>query len=363
MDSLTFKLMEQYDYENLFFCQEKSVGLKAIIAIHDTTLGPAAGGTRMWPYATEEDAVGDALRLARAMTYKCAAAGMNFGGGKCVVIADPKRDKTEALLRTLGRFINRLGGLFVTGVDVGTTVRDMEIMRMESPYIVTVSEALGGPGDTAQTTALGVVQGIRACLKAIYGSPELQGRSVAVQGVGGVGKDVVERLVKAGAIVTIADVDQEKVASVAAAHGVRVVPPDEIAQQAVDVYCPCALGAVLNDRSIPELHCKIVCGSANNQLAEERHGDMLEQHGILYAPDYVVNAGGVLAGIDSFNPGGFKRLRAEETIARIYETVEKLIALARAQHIPTYRAADVLAEERIAMVRQVKSLASGAEKK
>lgn len=353
MDNFTFDLMEQYDYENLFFCQDRSIGLKAIIAIHDTTLGPAAGGTRMWPYATEKDAMKDAMRLARAMTYKCAAAGINFGGGKCVIIGDPKKDKTEALLRAVGRFIQRLGGLFVTGIDVGTTVRDMEIMRMESPYVVTVSEELGGPGDTAPATALGVVKGIHACLKAVYGSPDPTGRSVAVQGVGAVGKDVVKRLVEEGAVVTIADVDQERVARIAAEYHVSVVSPDEIASLPVDVYCPCALGAVLNDRSLPELRCKIVCGSANNQLAEDRHGDQLDQLGILYAPDYIVNAGGVLTGIDSLMPGGFNPRRAETTVVRIYETMEKVIALSREQQIPAYRAADVLAEQRIAMIQQV----------
>jgi leucine dehydrogenase len=353
MENFTFDLMEQYDYENLFFCQDRSIGLKAIIAIHDTTLGPAAGGTRMWPYATEKDAIKDAMRLARAMTYKCAAAGINFGGGKCVIIGDPKKDKTEALLRALGRFIQRLGGLFVTGIDVGTTVRDMEIMRMESPYVVTVSEELGGPGDTAPATALGVVKGIHACLKAVYGSADPAGRSVAVQGVGAVGKDVVKRLVEEGAVVTIADIDQERVARIAAEYHVSVVPPDEIASLPVDVYCPCALGAVLNDRSLPELRCKIVCGSANNQLAEDRHGDLLDQRGILYAPDYIVNAGGVLTGIDSLNPGGFNPRRAEATVVRIYETMEKVIALSRERQIPTYRAADVLAEQRIATMQQV----------
>jgi len=357
MDGFIFDLMEQYDYENLFV-QDKSLGLKAIFAIHNTTLGPAGGGIRMWHYATEADAIKDALRLARGMTYKWAAAGANVGGGKCVVIGDPKRDKTEGLFRMLGRFMHRLGGLFLAGPDVGTNLRDMEIIRMETPYVVTVPESWGGPGDPSPATAFGVIQSMRACLKEMYGGSDLQGRTVAVQGVGAVGEHAVELLVKAGAIVTIADIEQEKVKHIANQYNVKMAHPGEIHALDVDIYCPCALGAVLNDQTLPELHCKIICGSANNQLDEDRHGDLLAEHGILYAPDYIANAGGAIFGVDSLNPGGFNRQRAMETVSRIYETMEKVIALAKEQRVPTYRAADMLAEKRIAMVRQVKSLAT-----
>ena len=311
----------------------------------------------MWPYETEADALKDALRLARGMTYKNAAAELPYGGGKCVVIGDPKQDKTEGVLRALGRFINRLGGLYLTGVDVGTTVQDMEVMRMESPYVVTIPEAMGGPGDSAPATAFGVFQGIRACLREVYGSPLPQGRTVAVQGVGAVGKEVVRYLAETGAIVTIADIDQEKTSLLAAQYSVSVVQPEEIHRLDVDVYSPCAMGAVLNDQTIPELRCKIVCGSANNQLAEERHGDLLARQGILYAPDYIVSAGGVINGLDSLNPGGFNRQRAMEKVSHIYKTMGNVIAISKEQNIPTYRAAAVLAEQRIAMIRQVKSLA------
>jgi leucine dehydrogenase len=358
LDSYIFDLMATYDYENIFFCQEKTLGLEAIIAIHDTTLGPAAGGIRMWPYESEADAIKDVLRLARGMTYKCAAAGASYGGGKCVVIGDPKRDKTEARLRALGRFINRLNGLFLTGVDVGTTPEDMLVIRQETPYVVSVPEAWGGPGDSSQATAYGVVQGIRASLKEIYGSPVLQGRTVALQGIGAVGKHVLKYLVDAGAIVTIADIDQERARLVATEHNTHIVSPEEIISLKVDVYCPCALGNVLNDQTIPELRCKIVCGSANNQLGEERHGDLLQQREILYAPDYIVNTGGLLSGLDSLNPGGFNRQRAMEQVSRLYDAVENIFAISKEQNIPTYRAADVLAEQRIAAIRQVKSLAS-----
>jgi leucine dehydrogenase len=290
------------------------------------------------------------------MTYKCAAIGLPNGGGKCVIIGDPRRDKTEGLLRALARFINRLNGLFITGIDVGTTVSDMEIMRTESSYVVTVPEAMGGPGDTAPATAFGVFQGIRACLREVYSSPLLQGRSVAVQGVGAVGKDLVRQLVEAGADVTIADVDQEKVSAIAAQYHVTAVPPNEIAGLDVDVFSPCALGAILNDATLPQLRCKVVCGSANNQLAEERHGDMLSRQGILYAPDYIVSAGGIICGLDSLSPGGFNRQRAMEKVSRIYRTMGNVITIAKEQNIPTYRAADVLAEQHIAMVRQVKTI-------
>lgn len=358
MDSYIFDLMETHDYENIFFCQEKTLGLKAIIAIHDTTLGPAAGGIRMWPYESEAEALKDVLRLARGMTYKCSAAGASYGGGKCVVIGDPKRDKTEARLRALGRFINRLDGLFITGVDVGTTPEDMLVIRQETPFVVTVPEAWGGPGDSSQATAYGVVQGIRASLKEIYGSPDLQGRTIALQGTGAVGKHALKYLVEAGALVTIADIDQERARLVAAEYNLHIVTPEEIHSLRTDVYCPCALGNVLNDQTIPELRCKIVCGSANNQLGEERHGDLLQQRGILYAPDYIVNTGGLLAGLDSLNPGGFNRQRAMEQVSRLFDAMENIIAISKAQNIPTYRAADVLAEQRIAAIRQVKSLAS-----
>jgi len=312
----------------------------------------------MWPYESEAEALKDVLRLARGMTYKCAAAGASYGGGKCVVIGDPKRDKTEARLRTLGRFINRLNGLFITGVDVGTTPEDMLVIRQETPFVVTVPEAWGGPGDSSQATAYGVVQGIRASLKEIYGNPDLQGRTIALQGTGAVGKHALKYLVEAGALVSVADIDQERARLVAAEYNTHLVSPEEIHSLRADVYCPCALGNVLNDQTIPELRCKIVCGSANNQLGEEHHGDLLQQRGILYAPDYIVNTGGLLAGLDSLNPGGYNRQRAMEQVSRLYDAMENIIAISKAQNIPTNRAADVLAEQRIAAIRQVKSLAS-----
>jgi len=358
MENTIFDLMETHDYENILFCQEKTLGLKAIIVIHDTTLGPAAGGIRMWPYQNEQDAIQDAVRLARGMTYKNAAAGLPFGGGKCVIIGDPKKDKTEGLLRAMGRFIHRLNGLFLTGIDVGTTIQDMVLMRMETPYVVTVPESLGGPGNSAVATSFGIFQGIRACLKEVFGNPLPQGRTVAVQGIGAVGDELVKYLLNAGAVVTVADIDQQKVDTLASEYRVNIVPPEKIHTLDVDVYSPCAMGAVLNEHTIPELGCKIVCGSANNQLATEQDGDRLAQRGILYAPDYIVSAGGVISGLDSLQPGGFNRQRAMDTVSHIYRTMGNVIAISKEQGIPTYRAADVLAEQRIATVRQVKSLAT-----
>jgi leucine dehydrogenase len=353
--------MERFDYENLFICQDRSVGLRAVIAIHDTTLGPATGGTRMWTYSSEMDAIEDALRLARGMTYKYAAAGVNLGGGKCVVIGDPRREKSEMLFRALGRFINRLGGIYLTGEDVGTTLREMEYMRMETPYVVTLPASWGGAGPIGGATAFGVVQGMKACAQAVYESESLEGRTVTVQGLGAVGSEVVPLLVKEGARVVVTDIDREKVEAITSRNAVATAHPDEIIGRAADIFCPCALGGVLNAETIPQFKVKIVCGSANNQLREDRDGEALQARGILYAPDYIVNAGGTIFDTDRLNPGGFNRERAMTNVARISETMTSLIRISRDEGIPTYRAADLLAERRIDAVRKAKGLAAHGE--
>jgi len=354
MDTTIFEVLQTYDYEQLVFCQEKALGLQAIIAIHDTTLGPAAGGVRMLPYTSEDEAIVDVLRLARGMTYKGAVAGVNLGGGKCVVRADPKREKSEALFRALGRFIQRLGGLYIAGEDVGTNAHDMELIGLETPHVF----SLPAEEEVSDFTAFGVMQGIRACLQSVYGSAELQGRTVAVQGVGAVGSRVVRHLLEEGAVVTVTDTEQNKLDRLVAAYpGLLTSAPEEIHARPVDIYCPCALGAVLNERTLPELRCKIVCGAANNQLADEHCGDRLAQTGILYAPDYLVNAGGMIVYADSRHPDGFVRQRAWAHVSRIYGTLERVFARALEEAIPTYRAADQLAEQRIASVRQAKTLA------
>ncbi|HZS88576.1 MAG TPA: Glu/Leu/Phe/Val dehydrogenase dimerization domain-containing protein [Chloroflexota bacterium] len=344
--------MAEYDYENLVFCQDTGVGLRAIIAIHDTTLGPAAGGCRMWTYATEMDAIEDALRLARGMTYKYAAAGVNLGGGKCVVVGNPATDKSEALFRALGRFIDRLGGTYMTGEDVGTTLRDMEYMRMETPYVITLPKELGGAGNIAPATARGTLQGMRAACIAAFGSGELGGRSVALQGLGMVGKEVLALLRAEGAIVYVADLDGQRAEELAARHGATVVSPESIHSLDADIYSPCALGAVINDATIGQLRCKVVAGCANNQLARIEHGDLLQQRGIIYAPDYIINAGGAIYDADRLQPGGFNQQRALEHVDRIFETMTNLIAISRREGISTARAADRLAEERLAGVRK-----------
>jgi len=353
--------MERYDYENVFICQDRSVGLRAVIAIHDTTLGPATGGTRMWTYRSEMDAIEDALRLARGMTYKYAAAGVNLGGGKCVVIGDPRREKSEMLFRALGRFINRLGGIYLTGEDVGTTLREMEYLRMETPYVVTLPASWGGAGPIGGATAFGVVQGMKACAGAVYGGDSLEGRTVTVQGLGAVGGEVVPLLVKEGARVVVADIDREKVEGVTGRFRVAAASPDEILGREADIFCPCALGGVINAETVPQFKVKIICGSANNQLREERDGQGIEGRGIVYAPDYIVNAGGTIFDTDRLNPGGFNRERAMTNVARIYETMSSLIRISREERIPTYRAADLLAERRIEAVRKAKGLAAGGE--
>ncbi len=351
MDSFLFDLLQQHDCEMMYFCQDKASGLKAIVALHDTTLGPAAGGIRMWRYTSEYDAVSDAVRLARAMTYKWAAAGADLGGGKCVVIGDPASEKTEALLRSLGRFLQRLQGQFLAGTDVGTTIEDMDILAQECSIIVPTSEARGGSGNSGPATALGVIEGMRACLQARYSSPDLHGRSVAVQGIGSVGRAIVEQLLQAGAVVTIADIDHKRVEEFAATSAIRIASPEEIIRLPVDIYCPYALGSVINDATLPGLQCQIVCGSANNQLAEERHGDLLAQRGILYAPDYIVNAGGALWSVANRAPGGFNRQQATASVAHIYETMTAVIDLANKEHLSTARAANLLAERRISAAR------------
>jgi leucine dehydrogenase len=355
MNNTIFEVLQTYDFEQLVFCQERTLGLQAMITIHDTTLGPAAGGVRVLPYASEQEATLDVLRLARGMTYKGAAAGVNLGGGKCVVRADPERGKSEALLRALGRFIQRLGGLYIAGEDVGTNAHDMEMIGLETPHVF----SLPVEQEVSLFTAFGIVQGIRACLQNVYGSAELQGRTIAVQGVGAVGSRVVRDLLQDGAVVTVTDTNQERLGRLFAAYPrLLKCAPEDIHTRPVDIYCPCALGAILNEQTIPELHCRIVCGAANNQMADEHCGDRLAQTGILYAPDYIVNAGGMIAYAESRHPEGFVHQRALAHVSRIYDTLQRVFTMAREEAIPTYRAADQLAEQRIASVRLAKTLAT-----
>lgn len=354
MDAI-FDYMNKYDYENLFFCQDKALDFKAVIAIHDTTLGPATGGCRMWnQYAGEMEAVEDALRLARGMTYKYAAAGVNLGGGKAVIIGDPRRKDREPVFRALGKFINRLGGKYITGEDVGTTLTDMEYIRMETGYVVTLPTYLGGAGDIAPMTALGTLRAMQACCNRVYGTDSLQDKRVAVQGLGAVGHNVVDQLHAAGAQMVVTDIDPTKTANMVSRYAVEQAAPEAIYDVDCDIFCPCALGKVINDKSLKRLKCKIICGSANNQLAEERHGELLEQKGMVYAPDYITNAGGTIYDTDRLGVGGVSHERGRAKVLRVYENMVRVFEIADRDRIPTYLAADRMAEERIRQIAEVK---------
>jgi len=354
MESI-FEYMQKYDFENLLFCQDKALDFKAIIAIHDTTLGPATGGCRMWQdYPSEMDAIEDALRLARGMTYKYAAAGVNLGGGKAVIIGDPKRTDREPIFRALGKFINRLGGKYITGEDVGTTLQDMEYIRMETEHVVTLPTYLGGAGDIAPMTALGTIRAMQACCNRIYGSDSLEGKKIAVQGLGAVGHNVVEQLHELGARLTVTDIDTAKVETMTVRFEASAVQVEEIYDVDCDIFCPCALGKVINDDTLSRLKCKIICGSANNQLAEERHGDRLEEAGIVYAPDYIANAGGTIYDTDRLGVGGVSHERGKTKVTRVYDNMQRVFEIADRDRLPTYQAADRMAEERIRQIAEVK---------
>jgi len=354
---MIFDYLARYDFRKVVLCHNADVGLKAVIAVHSTALGPACGGLRMWTYATEEEAIMDALRLGRGMTYKYAAAGVNLGGGKAVIIGDPKTQKTEALIRAMGRFIQSLHGEYKTGEDVGTTLDDMELLYQETEHVITLPEYCGGAGNIGPATAFGVQQAMKACAHEVWGSDSLQGRTITVQGLGAVGWPAVEGLVKEGARVIVADIDAAKVERAKRALGVTAVDPAGIHAHPCDIYGPYALGAVINDRTLPELNCKIVCGSANNQLAEERHGDLLHERGILYAPDYIANAGGTILDTDRIaQKGGFNRERAWRNVSRIRERMAELIDISKRERIPTSLAANRLAEQRLEMARQLRMI-------
>lgn len=347
-----FEYLERYGYEQLVFCHDKTSGLKAIIGIHNTTLGPALGGTRMMNYENEDDAILDVLRLARGMTYKAAAAGLDLGGGKAVILGNPKKDKSEELWRAFGRFVQSLNGRYITAEDMGTTVQDMDMVNLETDYVTGVSEASGSSGNPSPKTALGVFQGILATANEVWGSDDITGKTVAVQGVGNVGYYLCEDLHAAGAKLLIADIDQDAIDKVVKEFGAQVVAPDVIYDAQCDIYAPCAMGGTINDNTINRLKCKIVAGSANNVLAEDCHGDELHKKGIIYAPDYVINAGGLMNVADELK--GYNEQRAIETVKTIYDNIAKVYTIAKRDSIPTYKAADRMAEERIEKIGRVR---------
>lgn len=348
-----FDYLQRYDYEQLVFCQDETSGLKAIIAIHDTTLGPALGGTRMWTYNTEEDAIIDALRLARGMTYKNAVAGLNLGGGKTVIIGDPRKHKSEELFRAFGRYIQGLNGRYITAEDVGTTVADMDLIHQETEYVTGVSPAFGSSGNPSPVTAYGVYRGMKASAKLAYGSDSLSGKVVAVQGVGNVAYNLCRHLHEEGAHLIVTDINEENVARAVNDFGAKAVGVNEIFGVDCDIFSPCALGAIINDDTIPLLKAKVIAGAANNQLKEDRHGDQIHEMGLIYAPDYVINAGGVINVADELQ--GYNRERALKKVETVYDNILRVFEISERDGIASYQAADRMAEERIARVAKSRS--------
>ena len=347
-----FDYMERYGYEELALYTDETVGLRALICIHDTTLGPACGGTRMWPFATEEEAILDVLRLARAMTYKSSLAGLDYGGGKAVIMADSTIDKSEALFRAHGRFVDTLGGRFITTEDVGIVNQDVVHMRKETRYVAGLPESHDGLGGAEVITGFGIYQGARACMKALTGSDSLQGKTVAIQGFGKVAYNYALHLREEGTSIIAADINEARIAE-AVALGASIVAPEEIHAVECDVFSPCALGAVLNDNTIPQIRAPIVAGAANNQLDEPRHAEALAEANILYAPDYAINSGGVITVACEIE--GKSRDAAMDRTAKVYDTLLDIFARAKAEGITTAAAADSLAEDRIRNVAVSKS--------
>lgn len=349
-----FHKFTQDPYEQLVFCHEKESGLKAIIAIHDTTLGPALGGTRMWKYETEEEAIEDVLRLAKGMTYKAAVAGLNLGGGKAVILGDPQKDKSEALFRAFGRYIQGLQGRFITAEDVGTTEEDMDMIYLETRYVTGISPVYGSKGNPSPLTALGVYRGMQAACQIVFGEDSLRGKTVAVQGAGSVAYELCRYLHREGAKIIVTDIDQEKAMRVVNEFSAQAVAPDEIYGVKCDIFSPCALGGVINDETVDRFQCRIIAGSANNQLREESHGKRLEARGIFYAPDYVINAGGLINVADELLDYNYERVL--QKVNGIYDNILKVFHIAQRDQIPSFLAADRLAEERIQTVSRSRSM-------
>lgn len=347
--------MMLHNHEQIVFCNDNATGLKAIVAIHNTVLGPSLGGTRMWNYNNEMEALTDVLRLSRGMTYKSSVAGLNLGGGKAVIIGDAKKIKSEALLRRFGKFVDSLGGKYITAEDVAMSSRDMEIIKMETDHVSGLPENMGGSGDPSPVTAYGVYVSMKASAKEVWGSDNLSGKKVLVQGIGHVGEVLVSHLTKDGAKVYINDISEERLKEVSAKYKAEVVAADKMFDLDIDVYAPCALGATVNDDTLGKLKCKIICGAANNQLANEViHGEAVGKQGILYAPDFVVNAGGIINVY--YELEGYNRERALSHAEKIYDTTSRIFQIAKTEGIPTYMAANRLAEQRIEAIARINAV-------
>jgi leucine dehydrogenase len=353
VETSIFDRLAELDHEQVIFCSDPESGLKAIIGIHDTRLGPALGGTRMWKYASESDALRDVLRLSRGMTYKAAVAGLNLGGGKAVIIGDPHKDKSEALFRSYGRYLEGLAGRYITAEDVGITVKDIEYVRLETKYVTGIPEVYGGSGDPSPYTALGVYQGMKACAKKVFGSDGLVGKKVAIQGAGNVSSNLARLLSKEGAKIFISDIYSEKAEQVASETGATIVEPELILEVDMDIFSPCALGGILNDETIPNLKCAIVAGAANNQLEKQSvHGRQLIDRGIVYAPDYVLNAGGLInvsSELEGYHPDIVR-----EKVMHIYDVILNILHRADDLGITAFEAADHVAEERLRKIGRLK---------
>lgn len=350
-----FSEMNSKNHEQVVFCNDPDTGLKSIIAIHNTTIGPALGGCRMWNYRSENDALKDVLRLSRGMSYKAAIAQLNLGGGKAVIFGDSKRDKSEILFRSFGRFVQGLGGRYITAEDVGTTVKDMEWVRMETQYVTGISRALGGSGDPSPVTAFGTFIGMKATVKKQLGRDSLSGLKVSIQGVGHVGYHLCEYLHMEGVEIFAADIDQQSLKKVSDEFNATIVNPDEIYDLDVDIYAPCALGATINDGTIPKIKASIIAGAANNQLEDEStHGQQLKDKGILYAPDYAINAGGLINVANELD--GYNRDRAFNQAEGIYETLMTIFATADEENIPTNEAAEKVAIKRMENVSKLRNV-------
>jgi leucine dehydrogenase len=353
-----FEEMKNHGHEQVIFNYDKATGLKSIVAIHDTTLGPALGGCRMWDYESTDEALRDVLRLSKGMTYKCGVSGVTYGGGKAVIIGDPKSEKSDELFQAFGSFIETLKGRFYTGTDVGTVGMDFVSAAKQTSYLVGLPEEYGGSGNSAVITAFGVWKAIKATAKEMFGTDSLKGLRIAVQGLGKVGRLLVGHLHEEGAKLFVTDIFEENVTEVQEQYpDIKTVEPLDIYSVECDIFSPNALGAVINDITIPKLKCLAVAGAANNVLAEERHGDLLHQKGILYAPDYVANAGGLIQVADELHE--YSKERAFKNASMIYDVLEKIYRISKTHDIPTYKAANILVEEKIEKIGRIQSKYTG----
>lgn len=348
----SFEELYREGHEQVVLFSDPTCNLKCIVAIHNTVLGPALGGTRMWPYASEQEALNDVLRLSKGMTYKAAVSGLNLGGGKAVIIGNPDEDKSEALFRSYGRFLESLNGRYITAEDVNIRVEDIEHIYTETSNVVGVAKVHGGSGNPSPYTALGVYRGIEACATKVWGTRSLQNKVVALQGAGSVGRFLGEILYKEGAKVFFTDINERNIEKFKKVNPTaEFVGVEEIYDVDCDIYAPCALGATVNDDTIDRLKCKVVAGAANNQLAEKRHGRILKDKGILYAPDYLINAGGLMNVSIEFE--GWSENKATRMVDTIYDTTLKIFKISDEQNIPVYEATDILAESRIESIRKI----------